>query len=59
MKLDDVKKIAKERGLQSRNMKKADLIRAIQRNEGNTDCYNTNSAESCGQVSCLWRDDCH
>lgn len=58
MKLDEVKKIAKERGLQSRNMKKADLIRAIQRSEGNTDCYQTNSAESCGQFSCLWRDDC-
>ncbi|HOP40408.1 MAG TPA: SAP domain-containing protein [Geobacteraceae bacterium] len=58
MKLADVKKIAKERGLQSRNMKKVDLIRAIQRSEGNADCYNTNSSESCGQRSCLWRDDC-
>lgn len=58
MKLDEVKQIAKERGLQSRNMKKADLIRAIQRDEGNADCYNTNSVESCGQLSCLWRDDC-
>lgn len=58
MKLDDVKKIAKDRGLQSKNMKKVELIRAIQRTEGNSDCYNTNSSDSCGQYSCIWRDDC-
>jgi hypothetical protein len=58
MKLADVKKIAKDRGLQVRNMKKVEIIRTIQQNEGNIDCYNTESAESCGQNSCLWRDDC-
>jgi len=58
MKLAEVKQIAKDRGLQVRNLKKADLIRSIQLSEGNNDCYNTDSAESCGQGSCLWRDDC-
>lgn len=58
MKLDEVKKIAKDRGIQGKNMKKAELIRAIQRDEGNCDCYNTNSSDTCGQYSCLWRDDC-
>ncbi len=58
MKLADVKKIAKDRGLNVRNMKKVDIIRTIQQDEGNRDCYNTESAESCGQDSCLWRDDC-
>lgn len=58
MKLEDVKKIAKDRGIQNKNMKKADLIRAIQRDEGNRDCYNTDTSDSCGQFSCLWRDDC-
>ncbi|MGA7826148.1 MAG: SAP domain-containing protein [Geobacteraceae bacterium] len=58
MKLENVKKIAKDRGLQIKNLKKADLIRAIQRDEGHSDCYNTNSSETCGQLSCIWRDDC-
>jgi hypothetical protein len=58
MKLDDVKKIAKDQGIPIRNMKKVDLIRAIQRNEGNSDCYNSESSDTCGQFSCLWRDDC-
>jgi len=58
MKLDDVKKIAKDRGVQSKNMKKVEIIRAIQRDEGNCDCYNTGTADTCGQFSCTWRDDC-
>jgi hypothetical protein len=58
MKLDDVKKIAKDQGIPIRNMKKVDLVRAIQRNEGNSDCYNSESSDTCGQFSCLWRDDC-
>ena len=58
MKLEDVKKIAKDRGIQIKNMKKAELIRAIQRDEENNDCYNTDSSDSCGQFSCIWRDDC-
>jgi hypothetical protein len=58
MRLEDVKKIAKERGLQLKNLKKVDIIRMIQQDEGNNTCYATNSAEHCGQLSCLWRDDC-
>lgn len=48
----------KERGIRVSNMKKVDIIRAIQQEEGNNACYNTNSADTCGQVDCLWRDDC-
>jgi hypothetical protein len=58
MKLEAVKQIAKKRGLQVTNMKKADIIRAIQCDEGNKACYNTHSAETCGQQHCLWKDDC-
>jgi hypothetical protein len=59
MKLEEVKKIAKERGLQISNMKKAEIIKAIQRDEGHNDCYNTGASETCGQDACLWRGDCH
>lgn len=58
MKLEAVKQIAKERGIRVSKMKKVDMIRAIQQGEGNSACYNTNSAETCGQTECLWRDDC-
>jgi hypothetical protein len=58
MKLEEVKKIAKKLGIQVKGMKKAEIIRTIQRDEGNNDCYDTGAAESCGQTDCLWRDDC-
>jgi hypothetical protein len=58
MKLEEIKEIAKSAGLTTRNAKKADIIRSIQRNEGNDDCYNTGYANECGQLSCLWREDC-
>jgi PP-loop superfamily ATP-utilizing enzyme len=58
MKLEEVKKIAKQHGIQLKGMKKAEIIRAIQRNENNNDCYETGNAETCGQTDCLWRDDC-
>lgn len=58
MKLEEVKKIAKNRGLQITNLKKAEIIRSIQQDEGNVACYNTGAAPNCNQENCLWRDDC-
>jgi len=37
-------------------MKKIDLVRAIQIQEGHTDCYGR--IRDCGQKDCCWRDDC-
>ena len=39
-------------------MKKAELIREIQRMEGNEVCYNSGKAAVCGQDGCSWREDC-
>ncbi len=58
MKLQEVKVIAKNKGIKPTNMKKADLIRAIQRSEGNQDCFNDTEAKECDQTNCLWREDC-
>lgn len=58
MKMQEIKEIAKERGVKSGNLKKAELIKAIQRMEGNVDCYAEGKAAACGQDQCLWRDDC-
>ncbi len=58
MKLDEIKEIAKQHNIKAGKMKKADLVRAIQEAEGNDICFETGSADSCGQGACLWREDC-
>jgi len=58
MKMQEIKEIARQRGVKAGTLKKADLIRAIQRMEGNTDCYGAGKAATCGQDQCLWREDC-
>jgi len=58
MKMQEAKEIAKKWGIKTANMKKADIIRAIQQAEGNCDCYSTGKAGGCGQSICLWREDC-
>jgi hypothetical protein len=39
-------------------MNKTELIRTMQRQEGNAECFNTGQAQSCGQSRCLWLADC-
>ncbi|MFO0751992.1 MAG: hypothetical protein U0411_01535 [Thermodesulfovibrionales bacterium] len=58
MKLQEVKEIAKQRGIKTGNMKKADIIRTIQRDEGYTACFGSGQADTCSQNDCLWRGDC-
>ena len=58
MKLEDIKAIAKQFDIKAGKMKKAELIRAIQRAEGNEDCFESGKAACCGQDACLWREDC-
>ncbi len=58
MKLQEIKAIAKSRGLKNVNFKKADLIRVIQKSEGNQDCFGSIKSNACGEINCLWREDC-
>ena len=58
MKVDEVKEIAKQFGIKAGKMNKADLIKAIQNNEGNAPCFASGKAAECGQAECLWREDC-
>ena len=58
MNLTEIKTIAKAQGINARNLKKTDLIRTIQKTEGNFDCYGSESSDFCDQVNCLWRADC-
>ena len=58
MNVQQIKEIAGSRGLKTGKMKKDEIIRAIQADEGNYPCFDTGKATECGQVNCLWREDC-
>lgn len=58
MTLDEIRKIARERGIKAGKAKKSDLVRLIQQAEGNPQCFDTDSSRECGQECCLWRGDC-
>jgi hypothetical protein len=58
MKMSNIQSIAKERGVFPGHLTKADLVRTLQQEEGNTACFQTGQAESCGQEGCLWRAVC-
>ena len=58
MKLQEIKAFAKAKGVKAGNMKKAELVRSIQKAEGNVECFGTGKAKECGQMNCLWREDC-
>jgi hypothetical protein len=57
MKMTDVRTMARDLGINSFGKSKAELIKEIQRKEGNFDCYG--SAENyCDQAECLFRASC-
>lgn len=58
MNLKAIKEIAQKNGVKTGKMKKDELIRAIQRAEGNSDCFGTGISAHCSQDDCLWREDC-
>jgi len=59
MKLQGVKEIARKLGLKTENLKKGELIRSIQTDEGNIPCFGTGKAAECGQSTCCWREGCN
>ncbi len=58
MTLKQVKDMAKTKGVKVGNMKKENIIRTIQKAEGNFDCFGTAMGSICDQSNCLWREDC-
>jgi hypothetical protein len=58
MTIKQVKEIAKAKGVKVGNMKKENIIRSIQRVEGNFDCFGSALSGECDQFSCSWREDC-
>jgi hypothetical protein len=58
VKIQDIRKIASEKGLKAGKLDKPQLIRHIQKTEANSECFATPYVRECGQMNCLWRDDC-
>lgn len=58
MKMKEVREKAKALGLRNTfGLSKAELIRRIQRAEGNFDCFGT-AGDYCDQSECCFREDC-
>ncbi len=58
MKMKEIRTIAKARGVKPLKRTKAGLIKSIQLQEGNFDCFASARQQACSQADCLWRDDC-
>ncbi len=58
MKMQEVREKAKALGLKKTfGLSKAELIRQIQKAEGNFDCFGT-AEDYCDQIQCCFREDC-
>lgn len=59
MNMQEIKTIAKEHGIKSSNLKKRELVQAIQAAEGNEQCFGVGKSAECCQEKCLWKADCN
>ena len=53
----EIRKKAQKMGLTLRGIHKTNLIHAIQKNEGNAECFNSNNSK-CEEMECCWRNNC-
>ena len=58
MKMNEIRVLAKAKGINSVGKTKEALIRGIQSAERNRDCFNRGESAMCGQSTCAWRTDC-
>ena len=58
MNMQELRAIAKSHNISPGRLKKTELIKAIQTEEGNFDCYSTAYSGERDQLDCLWREDC-
>lgn len=58
MKIAEVRGIAQSQNIDPGDLSKTELIKSIQINEGNFDCYATAYAGECDQPGSCWREDC-
>jgi hypothetical protein len=58
MRIQEIREIEKKSGVRAGKLDKRELVRAIQKAEGNNDCFATPYVRECNQMNCLWREDC-
>ncbi len=58
MTLQKIRKVATVHGISGSKLDKISLVRAIQRQEGNFDCFASAYDGYCDQSGCTWREDC-
>ena len=58
MKIEEIRHIARTQGIHPGKLSKAELIRTIQVEEGNFNCFATAYSGECDQAGCSWREDC-
>ena len=57
MKMNEIRALAKSLGINSFGKNKSELIKEIQRKQGNFDCFGT-AMGYCDQLECLFRSAC-
>ena len=57
MRMQEIRQMAKKMGINSFGKTKVELVREIQRKEGNFDCYGT-AVDRCDQLQCIFRSSC-
>jgi hypothetical protein len=57
MTVKELQKMARAMGIKTSGLKKAEVIKQIQRTEGNFDCFGM-ATGNCDQIDCLFREDC-
>jgi hypothetical protein len=58
MNMSEVRELARTAGVAAGKMRKAELIRVVQRTEGNQDCFGAEWRYDCSRLGCCWRADC-
>ncbi len=58
MQFQEIRKMAKAMDINTYQMKKVEMIHAIQNAENNIPCFGTSRTDFCGEDACLWRPDC-
>lgn len=58
MTLQEIRAIARKKRVKPDGLSKVQLVRVIQKTEGNFDCFASASLGECDQSGCTWRNDC-
>lgn len=59
MKVTEIRERGQAMGIMGlAGLRKGEMIRAIQRTEGNQDCFGADRRFDCPQMGCCWRSDC-